>query len=132
MLRIGPDGLDFKGDSAGLHVRLTGLNSANYTDLMNGSNFMMRLPKAAIAGNLNAATPWLPGGFVTGDNVRSGILGAGAAAPVAGNYDIGAIWLNESPSVDGNNMILTGWICTAAGSPGTWSPMRVSTVSPAT
>lgn len=37
-----------------------------------------------------------------------------------------------NPGPDGNNMVLVGWICTTAGTPGTWSPQYVSTVSPAT
>lgn len=116
MLYVSNDGIDFKGDSAGLHVKLTGVNSSNYTDLMNGTNNILRMPKSAISGNLNAATPWMPGGFVIGDNVRSGIIGAGAAAPTTGTYALGAIWLNESPAPSGT----IGWVCTTAGTPGTW------------
>jgi hypothetical protein len=117
-MSVSATGLDIKGDGAGLHVKLTGQNSSNYVDLMNGSNFMLRMAKGAIVGNLNASTPWMPGGFVIGGNVRSGIVGAGTVAPTSGSYDIGAIWLNESPAAGGK----VGWVCTTAGTPGTWKP----------
>jgi hypothetical protein len=48
------------------------------------------------------------------------------------NWSVGDFVYNSAPSVDGNNMILTGWVCTAAGTPGTWQPQYISTVSPAT
>lgn len=55
-----------------------------------------------------------------------------SAAPTTGTWLTGDIINNSNPSVDGNNMVLLGWICTTAGTPGTWSAMRTSTVSPAT
>jgi hypothetical protein len=39
---------------------------------------------------------------------------------------------NTGFSVDASNMVLLGWICSVAGSPGTWVAVRTSTVSPAT
>lgn len=56
----------------------------------------------------------------------------GSAAPTAGTWKQGDQVLDVSPTVDGNNMLTYGWCCTAAGSPGTWVPMYVSTVTPAT
>lgn len=56
----------------------------------------------------------------------------GTAAPVSGSWFIGDKVYNHTPSVDGNNMILEHWVCTVKGTPGTWVPQYVSTVSPAT
>ena len=56
----------------------------------------------------------------------------GIQAPTAGNYAAGSVVRNTLPSVDGNNMVIEGWLCTVGGSPGTWVPLRNSTVSPAT
>lgn len=52
--------------------------------------------------------------------------------PSSGIWETGDIIYNSTPSVDTNNMILLGWICITGGSPGTWQPMYVSAVSPAT
>jgi len=56
------------------------------------------------------------------------------SVPVAGDgfFAAGSLCWNLSPSVDGNNMVLSHWRCTAAGTPGTWSAQYLSTVSPAT
>ncbi len=59
------------------------------------------------------------------------VISYGTSPPSAGTWQAGDIVLNINPSVDANSMIIYGWICTAGGSPGTWQPMYVSTVSPA-
>lgn len=41
----------------------------------------------------------------------------GAGAPTAGTAKRGDIVWNTAPSANGNSV---GWICTTAGSPGTW------------
>lgn len=41
----------------------------------------------------------------------------GAAAPTTGTAKQGDLVWNTAPAANGNNV---GWICTAAGSPGTW------------
>lgn len=56
----------------------------------------------------------------------------GTAAPASGTWAVGDTVINNAPSVDGNNMFIEGWICTVAGTPGTWVAMYISTVSPAT
>jgi len=56
----------------------------------------------------------------------------GTAAPTAGTWKRGDRVYNTTPSVDGNNMVLDHWVCTVAGSPGTWVAQYLSTVSPAT
>jgi hypothetical protein len=42
--------------------------------------------------------------------------GIAAAAPVSGDYLVGDIVWNSAPSSGG----FIGWVCTTAGSPGTW------------
>jgi hypothetical protein len=54
------------------------------------------------------------------------------AAPTSGLFSKGAKVYNSNPTVDGNNMILDHWLCTAGGSPGTWVAQYFSTASPAT
>lgn len=51
-----------------------------------------------------------------------------AAAPTAGANAQGDIVRNSNPSkVTGGSFdyVLVGWICTAAGSPGTWEELRI-------
>ena len=55
-----------------------------------------------------------------------------AAAPTTGTAKQGDFVWNTAPSIDASNMILLGWSCTAAGSPGTWSACYASNVTPAT
>jgi hypothetical protein len=56
----------------------------------------------------------------------------GTAIPTSGTYATGQFLRNVAPSVDGSNMAIQGWLCTAGGTPGTWAVSRTSTVSPAT
>lgn len=42
--------------------------------------------------------------------------GSGTAAPTAGTFAVGDIWANTDPQPGGN----IGWVCTSAGTPGTW------------
>jgi hypothetical protein len=46
----------------------------------------------------------------------------GASAPSRGVYFSGDFCENTSPSPQANGMTVVGWICVAAGSPGTWKP----------
>lgn len=54
------------------------------------------------------------------------------AVPASGIHFLGQRVENISPTVDGNNMLISGWVTTASGSPGTWQTLYTSTVSPAT
>jgi hypothetical protein len=59
--------------------------------------------------------------------------GAGTATPSAGNaaqWYAGDIIRNTAPSVlgtAGSRYVITGWVCTAQGDPGTWNEMRTLT-----
>lgn len=48
------------------------------------------------------------------------------SAPSSGDFHQGSVIHASRPVKDENDMIVTGWICTEGGSPGTWEPMRVS------
>jgi hypothetical protein len=100
----------------GQKIRLTKLLSADYVDLLNGNAPVMRLPKSAIAGNINSARPCLPAGFTVGASGYSGILGSGSAPPREGDFQPGALWLNEAAKPGG----YVGWVCVIGGNPGTW------------
>lgn len=52
-------------------------------------------------------------------------------APTSGDWPTGSFVRNSEPTVDGNNMLLLGWSCTAGGSPGTWAAVYGSNVTPA-
>ena len=55
---------------------------------------------------------------------------ATTAAPTTGTWAIGDTISNSNPAELGvalSKYIITGWICTAAGNPGTWLQMRVLT-----
>jgi len=57
-----------------------------------------------------------------------------AGGPYQGNWYRGDRLILDTPSVDGNNMVQIGKVCTAAGthSTSTWVAQYISTVSPAT
>lgn len=53
-----------------------------------------------------------------------------SSAPIAGTWLLGAKMWNYNPSeagAGGSKYVITGWICTSAGSPGTWLDMRTLT-----
>lgn len=56
----------------------------------------------------------------------------GTAAPTIGTWKAGDRCINRGYTADANNMIIDHWKCTANGTPGTWIPVYISTVSPAT
>ena len=67
------------------------------------------------------------------DGVLALVQASGGGPPSNGYYHRGAFVKNDYPlSVDANDMILSGWICVTGGKPGTWEPVYVSTVTPAT
>ena len=54
------------------------------------------------------------------------------AVPTSGDWLQGDRIYNSTPTTDANNMVLDHWVCITTGSPGTWVPQYISTVSPAT
>lgn len=60
----------------------------------------------------------------------SGTTNAATAAPTAGDYAWGDFVRNSEPTELGaaaSKYIITGWICTVSGNPGTWLEARVLT-----
>lgn len=52
------------------------------------------------------------------------------AAPTTGRYDVGDIVWHSAPAetaTTAGNFVVMGWVCTAAGEPGTFEEMRVLT-----
>ena len=59
-----------------------------------------------------------------------GFYSAATAAPTTGAWAQGDIVKNSAPAEAGSassKYVVIGWICTVAGTPGTWLPMRVFT-----
>ena len=48
-------------------------------------------------------------------------------APASGTWRVGDVFRNRAPAelgVAGSKYVITGWICTVSGTPGTWAAMR--------
>lgn len=57
----------------------------------------------------------------------SAVTNAGTAAPTAGRYAKGDFVRNSAPEELGSassKYVITGWVCTAGGEPGTWKQCR--------
>lgn len=60
----------------------------------------------------------------------SGLDGGGTAAPTTGTWAQGDTVRNSAPTeigTAGSKYVLTGWICVAGGTPGTWVQQRTLT-----
>lgn len=103
--RLHRRGNDFALDNANVGSRtafnLTGENTTLNMGTSSPKPYLMSFPML---------------GLGSGGNTRRQTYGA--APPVAGDYARGDIVYNISPSAGGK----VGWVCTAAGSPGTWKP----------
>ncbi len=109
--------------------RLRRVTGGYALDWANNGNYYLRLTnsQATIANgyprDMTATTlpqsggVWLQAGFFIGGGASGGkFIQSAAAAPVAGTYVVGDIVLNNAPTSGG----FIGWVCTTAGSPGTW------------
>ena len=54
------------------------------------------------------------------------------AIPTIGTWRVGQSLRSRAPTVDGSDMAAMSYLCTVAGTPGTWVTIYGSTVSPAT
>ncbi len=73
-----------------------------------------------IAGQVNASSE----GFI------QGATNATTAAPTTGTYQRGDFVRNSEPSEAGSvssKYVIFGWVCTVAGTPGTWNECRFLT-----
>lgn len=60
----------------------------------------------------------------------TGTRNTGTAAPTSGTWAQGDVVRNSAPAEAGSagsKYITLGWVCTAAGTPGTWLPTRTLT-----
>ncbi len=60
----------------------------------------------------------------------SAVHNAATAAPTTGTWAVGDEVKNSAPAeagAVGSKYVITGWICTVAGTPGTWLEKRVLT-----
>ena len=60
----------------------------------------------------------------------SGHINASDAAPTTGDWSVGDFIRNNAPTEAGSassKYIIFGWVCTTAGSPGTWNEVRTLT-----
>ena len=60
----------------------------------------------------------------------AGFDGGGTAAPTTGTWSQGDTWRNTAPAelgAAGSKYVLTGWVCVAGGTPGTWREQRTLT-----
>lgn len=72
-----------------------------------------------IGNKSNAATHLLVGAGTRKrerDNTWNAAVAVGSAAPTSGTYSVGDIVWNTAPAASGT----VGWVCTTAGTPGTW------------
>ena len=58
----------------------------------------------------------VPTGYSSGERQGRNLIVYGSAAPVAGTWTVGDKVINTAPTAGGN----IGWVCTTAGTPGTW------------
>lgn len=81
-----------------------------------GPNALPEITNNADSGTaIHAPAQWQ--GLVLGHRT----IGYGSAAPAAGRYEVGDIVFDIAPTSGGN----IGWVCTAAGAPGTWKTWGV-------
>lgn len=95
------------GDMISNNIFKTGASSGYYGGIYCGYN-------SPIMGNNSFIGTGLSTNFATGKISR--FVGYSSAAPVAGTYQQGEYLLNSIP--DSGEYI--GWVCTVAGTPGTW------------
>lgn len=104
--------------SQGWHARLVGGNvSFGYNHAaVPGISFAVSGPSGGFGcpNTVRKDVTWIPR-LALGANTRR-VLDVDTAEPTSGSWDVGSIVFNATPSAGGK----AGWICTAAGSPGTW------------
>lgn len=67
---------------------------------------------------------------VPGIEIGGRLIAVNGGAPVAGTWTRGDRVFNNTPAEagsDGSKYVITGWICTLGGTPGTWLEMRTLT-----
>lgn len=60
----------------------------------------------------------------------AGVRGKATAAPTTGTWAVGDVIRNSAPAEAGSassKYVIYGWVCTVAGTPGTWLQLRTLT-----
>jgi hypothetical protein len=107
------DDLD-KSWAFGKHANLAGRIGLKFTTDLTTRTF-------GRSATLGGGWPYFPRGVFIGGGISGRFMNFGAAAPATGAHARGDIFLNISPSASGT----LGWVCTVAGSPGTWTELAV-------
>ncbi len=110
---LGWDNID-KAWAFGKHANLDARIGMKLTTDLTGAIFGRT---AALGGGY----PFFPRGVIVGGSFFGRLVNYGSAAPASGAFARGDIVLNTSPTATGT----FGWVCVAAGSPGTWTELAV-------
>lgn len=94
----------------------TGISLAQDTQLAIGNVFLSCTANFVIGADLRST---VFANLGDGSASRASIIIYDTAAPVAGTFVVGDIVLNTVPAAGGT----PGWVCTTAGTPGTWKAM---------
>lgn len=116
-LILGNDRLEFRHATNGTYTFEWFNGDLAYTIFRSGvaSSWAFKLTGEATTSPLGSRKLDFPNGFgLAGKKVQSGV-----SAPVAGTYAQGDMVWNPAPVAGG----VPGWICVAAGTPGTWKAM---------
>jgi hypothetical protein len=92
----------------------------DFEDAMPASNKVLRSHLNEVSRQINA----LAGGHLYA------VYNASTAAPTGGTYAVGDYVRNSAPAEAGgagSKYVILGWVCTVAGSPGTWLESRTLT-----
>lgn len=83
---------------------------------------------------LRAIKPWMQAAAIKLNRLASGsaaaLDGTGTTAPSTGTWAVGDKVRNSAPSElggSGSKYVVDGWVCVAAGTPGTWVQQRTLT-----
>lgn len=84
-----------------------------------------------MAQNEYSTLPFGAGGIPANSNSGTSLAAPrwynGTAVPTAGTYNVGDIVFNATPAASSPFVRMTaGWICTTAGTPGTWTAIYVA------
>jgi hypothetical protein len=120
-MSAGSDGSTIEGNTFGASGS-AGINNLSADNIINDNTDLSGTPFSggALARRSETGNSWNPRVYYA------------TAAPTAGTHSVGDRVINTGAAVDGNNMHVRGWLCTVAGTPGTFVTLYESTVTPAT
>jgi hypothetical protein len=102
----------------GQNVGFMGFGKSIFFTLLNSlvnTNWWIEFLMDGTANDVGARKCNFPNGF----GLANKKVLSGAAPPGSGNFVVGDMMFNSAPAAGGP----MGWMCTAAGAPGTWKAM---------